>query len=286
MAEAPLEAWPRSSPRALGYGDPLGYPPLRKAIAQYLRSARGLRCGDDQIVICAGSQQAINLCAHLSFDPGDSVWMEDPGYAIARHVLTVNQAHIVPVPVDESGIDVEAGIRLAPNARLAYVTPARQCPLGVTMSTSRRESLLAWARAADAWILEDDYDSELRYASRPPAPLASSDTTGHVIFAGTLSKIIFPALRLGYLVVPSGLVEPFRRLRVLSDFASPYLLQATVAEFISEGHFERHIRRMRTLYQRRQELLVRMLQKRLAGKDRNRSVGRRYEPGGVAAATP
>jgi GntR family transcriptional regulator / MocR family aminotransferase len=256
-------AWRRSSTRALGYGDPLGYLPLRQAIGQYLRSARGLLCHEDQILICAGSQQAINLCAQLTFDPGDAVWMEDPGYAVARHALAVNEARIVPVPVDGAGLDVRAGIEAAPRARLAYVTPARQCPLGVTMSIARREALLAWARASDAWILEDDYDAELRYASRPPAPLWTLDPNGRVIFVGTLSKILFPALRLGYIVVPPPLVEAFRRLRVLSDFASPNLLQATVAEFITEGHFERHIRRMRTLYQRRQELLVHVLKKRL-----------------------
>ncbi len=259
-------AWRRSSPRALGYGDPLGYPPLRQAIAQYLRSARGLQCSDDQVIICAGSQQAINLCAELAFDPGDAVWMEDPGYIIARHALIAHEARVVPVTVDDEGIDVDAGVRAAPHARLAYVTPARQCPIGVTMSPRRREALLSWARSADAWILEDDYDSELRYASRPPAPLFTQDNTGRVMFAGTLSKIMFPALRLGYLVVPHGLIEPFRRLRVLSDFTSPYLLQATMAEFIVEGHFERHIRRMRTLYQRRHHVLVHLLQKRLGSR--------------------
>ena len=259
-------AWRKSSPRALGYGDPFGYAPLRQAIGQYLRSARGLQCNEEQILICAGSQQAINLCAHLSCDPGDKVWMEDPGYIGARNALVVNEAHLVPVPVDEFGIDVQAGIEAAPDARLAYVTPARQCPLGVTMNVGRREALIAWARSANAWILEDDYDSELRYASRPPAPLWTMDPNGHVVFVGTLSKIMFPALRLGYMVIPPGLIEAFRRVRVLSDFTSPYLLQAAVAEFIREGHFERHIRRMRTLYQRRHELLVHLLKKRLGSR--------------------
>jgi GntR family transcriptional regulator/MocR family aminotransferase len=257
--------WRRSSPRALGYGDPLGCKPLRRAIAQYLRSARGIGCSDDQVVICAGSQHAINLCAQLTLDPGDLVWMEDPGYPGAVHALTLNQARIAPVPIDEHGLQVQAGVEAAPDARLAYVTPARQCPLGVAMSAARREALLTWARSAGAWILEDDYDSELRYASRPPSPIAALDAMDRVIFVGTFSKIMFPSLRLGYLVVPPGLVEPLRRLRLLSDFASPYLLQATVAEFITEGHFERHIRRMRTLYERRQTTLVSTLQERLRG---------------------
>lgn len=259
-------AWRRSSPRALGYGDPFGYAPLRRAIGQYLRSARGLLCSDDQILVTAGSQQAINLCAHLAFDPGDAVWMEDPGYVGARHAFMVHEARLVPVPVDESGLDVRAGIEAAPDARLAYVTPARQLPLGVTMSLARREALLAWARSANAWILEDDYDSELRYASRPPAPLWSMDPNGRVVFIGTLSKIMFPALRLGYMVVPPGLADLFRRVRILSDMTSPYLLQAAMAEFIMEGHFERHIRRMRTLYQRRHELLTHLLKKRLGSR--------------------
>lgn len=258
-------AWRRSSARALGYGDALGHAGLRRAIAEYLRSARGFQCGDEQVVICAGSQQGINLCAQLTFDPGDDVWFEDPGYAVARHALTVNQARIVPVPVDDSGLDVAAGIRSAPAARLAYVTPARQCPLGVTMSADRRHALLAWARTANAWILEDDYDSELRYASHPAVPLAATDPGGRVILAGTFSKVMFPALRLGYLVLPPDLIEPVRRLRVLADFTSPDLLQAAMAEFMIEGHFERHIRRMRTLYQRRHELLVQLLQQKLRG---------------------
>jgi GntR family transcriptional regulator/MocR family aminotransferase len=259
-------AWRKSSPRALGYGDPFGYGPLRRAIGQYLRSARGLLCSEDQILICAGSQQAINLCAHLAFDPGDAAWIEDPGYIGAQHALVMNGARIVPVPVDESGIDVQAGIEAAPDARLVYVTPARQLPLGVTMSLARREALLGWARSANAWIFEDDYDSELRYASRPLAPLWTMDPNGRVVFVGTLSKIMFPALRLGYLVVPPGLVDAFRRARILSDMTSPYLLQAAMAEFIMEGHFERHIRRMRTLYQRRHELLVHLLKKRLGSR--------------------
>jgi GntR family transcriptional regulator/MocR family aminotransferase len=259
-------AWRRSSPRALGYGDAFGYVPLRQAIGQYLRSARGLLCSEDQILVCAGSQQAINLCAHLAFDPGDSVWIEDPGYPGARNAFTMNEARLVPVPVDQSGIDVQAGIAAAPDARLAYVTPARQCPLGVTMSVTRREALLAWARSANAWIFEDDYDSELRYASQPPPPLWTMDPNGRVVFVGTLSKIMFPALRLGYMVVPPSLVAAFRRARLICDFTSPYLLQAAVAEFIMEGHFERHIRRMRTLYQRRHDLLVHMLKKRLGSR--------------------
>ncbi len=257
------KAWRRSTPRSLGYGDPHGYKPLRQAIGEYLRSARGLHCHEDQILICAGSQQAIQLCAQLLFDPGDAVWMEEPGYTIARYALEMNGARVVPVAVDEQGLDVSAGIGAAPQARMAYVTPAKQLPLGVTMSRSRRDELLAWASAANAYVIEDDYDSELRYATSPPAPLATLDAHGRVIFIGTLSKILYPSLRVGYMVVPPPLVEVFRRARVLSDFASPALVQAALTEFITEGHFERHIRRMRMVYQRRQQLLLRGLTTRL-----------------------
>jgi GntR family transcriptional regulator/MocR family aminotransferase len=256
-------AWRRSTPRSLGYGDPHGYKPLRRAIGEYLRSARGLQCHEDQILICAGSQQAIQLCAQLLFDPGDAAWMEEPGYTIARYALSMNGARVVPVPVDAQGLDVRAGVAAAPEARVAYVTPAKQLPLGVTMSPSRREELLAWANAADAYVIEDDYDSELRYATSPPAPLATLDAHGRVIFIGTLSKILYPSLRVGYMVVPPPLVEIFRRARVLTDFSSPALVQAALTEFITAGHFERHIRRMRTVYHRRQQLLLHGLKTRL-----------------------
>jgi GntR family transcriptional regulator/MocR family aminotransferase len=259
-------AWRRSTPRSLGYGDPHGYKPLRQAIGAYLRSARGLHCHEDQILICAGSQQALQLCAQLLFDPGDAVWMEEPGYTIARYALSMNGARVVPVPVDDEGIDVGAGMAAAPHARLAYVTPAKQCPLGVTMSPRRREELLAWARSADAYVIEDDYDSELRYATVPPPPLATLDAHGRVIFVGTLSKILFPSLRVGYMVVPPRLVEMFRRARMLADFASPALVQAALTEFVTEGHFERHIRRMRVVYQRRQQLLVHSIRARLGAR--------------------
>lgn len=257
------KAWRRATPRSLGYGDPHGYLPLRQAIGHYLRSARGLQCHEDQILICSGSQQAIQLCAQLLFDAGDAVWMEEPGYTIARYALAANGARLVPVPVDHDGLDVAAGIAAAPEATFAYITPAKQLPLGVTMSQARREALLAWANAANAYILEDDYDSELRYGAGPPAPLATLDANGRVIFVGTFSKILYPALRVGYMVLPPGLVEIFRRARVLADFTSPYLLQAALTELINEGHFERHIRRMRTVYQRRQQLLVHTLRSRL-----------------------
>lgn len=252
-------AWKRSSPRSLGYGDPAGHPPLRAAIARYLRAARGLACTDDQVVVCAGSQQAIDLVGRVLLDEGDSVWIEDPGYVMALASLRANGQRVVAVPVDEHGLDVEAGKRAAPDAKLVYVTPARQVPLGVVLAETRRRALLDWAAAAGAWIFEDDYDSELQFASRPPAPLRALDRTGRVILAGTFSKVLFPALRLGYIVADAPIARAIARARQVTDIATPLLPQAVLAEFIADGHFERHIRRMRSLYHDRQSLLVRLL---------------------------
>ena len=256
-------AWKRSLPSSLGYGDPRGYLPLRRAIAQYLRSARGVSCDEEQIVICSGSQQAIDLAARVLLDEGDQAWVEDPGYVVAQASLRANGIGLVPVPVDSQGMDVRAGIRMARAAKFIYVTPARQVPLGVVMSAARRRSLLAWAASSGAWIFEDDYDSDIQFASRPPRPLYARDATGCVLLAGTFSKVLFPALRLGYLVAPVRVAQAIARMKHLADIASPHLHQAVLADFIAEGHFERHIRRMRVLYQGRQELLVRLLRKAL-----------------------
>jgi GntR family transcriptional regulator/MocR family aminotransferase len=257
--------WRRSSPRSLGYGEPFGFLPLRKAIAAYLRSARGVRCEPEQVLICTGSQQAIDLTARVLLDPGDRVWMEDPGYPGVRNTLAGHEAEIVPVRVDAEGLDVAHGRALAPDARLAFVTPARQVPLGVALSLSRRLDLLRWAYSAGAWIFEDDYDGELRYTSTPLSSLQGLDENGHVIYAGTFSKLMFPALRLGYLVVPPALHDVFYKARMMAGFSSAYLEQAALTDFIAEGHFERHIRRMRVLYQTRQQLLVTLLRRRLSG---------------------
>lgn len=258
-------AWRRTTPQTLAYGDVLGYRPLRRALAAHLRSARGLACTEDQVVICNGTQQALDFVARLLADPGDSAWVEDPGHPGARLAFEANGLTVVPVPVDDEGIDVSAGIRAAPAARLAFVTPARQLLLGVTMSERRREALLTWAAAARSWILEDDYDSELRYVSGPLRPLQASDSAGCVVLAGTFSKVMLPSLRMGYMVVPPALVEPLRRLRMAVDLGSPVLPQAVMADFIADGHFARHIRRMRTLYQERHDLLLDRLRERLGG---------------------
>ncbi len=248
--------WRRPPANQLFAADPAGYRPLREAIATYLGAARAVRCNADQIVIVSGSQQAIDLVARLLIDPGDQVWLEEPGYLGTRGALLGAGAELVPVPIDGEGLDVAAGCRAAPRARLACVCPSHQFPLGVTMSLSRRLALLDWARQADAFILEDDYDSEYRYRGRPLTALQGLDTQARVIYVGTMSKVMFPGLRLGYLVLPEDLVDPVRALRIHIDGHPATLPQAALAEFIAAGHFAGHIRRMRTLYAERQQTLL------------------------------
>jgi DNA-binding transcriptional MocR family regulator len=195
--------------------------------------------------------------------PGDAAWIEDPGYPGARGVLLGVGAQVIPVPVDNEGLDVAAGMKRCAQARLAFVTPSHQFPLGGTMSLSRRLALLGWAKRANAWIIEDDYDSEYRFAGRPLAALQSLDSANRVIYLGTFSKVLFPALRLGYLVVPPGLVDAFIAVRRFIDMHVPVLEQAALADFIVEGHFSRHIRRTRRLYAARRAALVEALGKEL-----------------------
>lgn len=250
---------------ALSCDHPAGHGPLREAVAAYLAAARGVRCAAGQVVIVNGSQQALSLIAHVLLDPGDAVWVEEPGYFGTQGALLGAGAHVIPVPVDGEGLDVAAGRAQCPAARMAFVTPSHQMPLGVTLSLSRRLALLEWARGAGAWVVEDDYDSEYRYASRPLAALQGLDTAGRVLYTGTFSKVLFPGLRLGYLVVPPTLVEAFTTARLFADMYSPLLEQLLVTEFIQAGHFERHIRRMRALYAERQAALVEAARRDLAG---------------------
>lgn len=253
----------RRAPRALlPYGVPNGYQPLRRAIADYLEVSRGARCTSEQVIIVGGSQEALYLAAHLLIEPGDTAWTENPGYPGARNALSAAGAHIVGVPVDGEGLDLAQGLGLAPNARIAYITPSHQYPLGVTMTVGRRLALLEWARQSGAWILEDDYDSEFRYTSRPLPSLqgldaGSGDRDARVIYIGSFSKTLFPSLRIGFLVVPSALVDAFAAARAVIDRQSPTVDQAVLAEFIAEGHFVRHLRRMRALYAERQDALLR-----------------------------
>jgi GntR family transcriptional regulator/MocR family aminotransferase len=257
--------WRRPPRELLGYGDPAGYRPLRVAIAAYLRVARGVRCEPEQVVIVAGSQQGLAIVARVLLDEGDVVWLEDPGYLGARGALRAAGARLVPVPVDDEGLAIAAGATRGPAPRLIYVTPSHQYPLGVTMSLARRLALLEWAGRVGAWVLEDDYDSEYRYGGRPLAALQGLDGDGRVIYLGTFSKVLCPGLRLGYLVAPPDLVDAFVAARALADRHSPGIEQAALADFIAEGHFARHLRRMRALYAARQAALVDAARRELAG---------------------
>lgn len=251
------QRWRERNPALLSYADPAGYGPLREAVANYLQLVRAVRCEPDQVILVSGSQQGLDLTARLLLDPGDAVWFEEPGYLGARGAFAAAGAKLVPVPVDEEGMDVEPGERLCPRARLAYVSPSHQYPLGVTMSLERRLRLLEWAERSGAWILEDDYDSEFRYRGWPLASLQGLDRSDRVIYLGTFSKVLFPSLRLGYLIVPRRLARSFATGRALNDRQSPMLEQAVLADFITQGHFARHIRSMRLLYAERQAALVR-----------------------------
>ena len=246
----------RPDPRLLGYADPHGAPALRQAIAAYLRAARAVRCEPEQVVVTAGAQQAIDLVLRVVLEPGAPVWLEDPCYPAVRAALTAAGARILPVPVDAQGLDVAAGIAAGPEARLAYVTPSSQYPLGVQLSMARRLELLAWARRVGAFVLEDDYDSEFRYAGRPLASLQGIDDGGRVIYVGTFSKVLFPGLRLGYAVVPTELLKPVLAARLLADWHPAALQEAVVADFLAEGHFAQHLRRMRRRYRAARDVLV------------------------------
>jgi GntR family transcriptional regulator/MocR family aminotransferase len=244
---------------ALHCVDPMGSEPLREAIATYLRTARAVRCEARQIMMVNGSQQALEISARALLDPGDPVWIEDPGYRMARYVFMMARSRLVPVPVDEEGLVVAAGVKRARHARAAFVTPSHQFPLGVTMSASRRLQLLQWAQTSGSWIIEDDYDSEYRYASRPVASLQGLDIDCRVIYIGTFSKVLFPSMRLGYMVIPSDLVGRFAAVRHAIDLGAPEAYQAALTDFITEGHFARHLRRMRLLYGTRRNALVESL---------------------------
>jgi GntR family transcriptional regulator/MocR family aminotransferase len=214
-------------------------------------------------MVVSGSQQGLDLCARVLLEPGAQAWVEEPGYSGARNAFRLAGARLVPVPVDGEGLDVARGEALGPHARVAYVTPSHQFPLGMTLSAGRRMQLLAWAERRGGWIVEDDYDSEYRYESQPIAALQGLDGAQRVIYLGTLSKVFFPALRLGYLVLPADLVEPFRRVRDAVDLFPPTFHQAVLADFIAEGHFARHLRRMRLLYRERRTALVAALRAEL-----------------------
>lgn len=270
----PLAQWARQVAKhwrahrsvVLGYGDPHGYYPLRRAVAAHLKTNRGVTCEPEQVFIVAGAQHAFQVIADVLLDPGDKVWFENPGAMGARNALLARGADVVPVPVDAEGISVDAGLAAAPEFKLAFVTPSHQHPLGVTMSLARRLALLAAAEAADAYIIEDDYDGEFCYGTRPLPALRSIDARERVIYVGTFSKSLFPALRLGYFVCPAPLVP------LVGQVSSAYLQevasnpQAVVADFIDEGHFATHLRRMRRLYAERHQVLLDCARAELAGR--------------------
>lgn len=264
LKEFPFDIWARLMSRAwrnppmdiLANTEPAGYRPLREAIAGYVRTSRAVRCHADQVIIVSGAQQAIGLAAHVLLDDGDPVLVEEPGYPGVRGVLLAAGAELIPVPVDDEGFDVEAGERMAADARLACVAPSHEYPLGVTMSLSRRLKLLDWASRCDSWVIEDDYDSEFRYSGRPLAALQGLDRDGRVVYVGSFSKVMFPSLRLGYLIVPEDLIDPFRQARAALDDHPSTTGQPALAQFIEEGYFAAHLRRMKKLYGARQEALL------------------------------
>jgi GntR family transcriptional regulator / MocR family aminotransferase len=256
--------WRSARQFALGYGDAQGYRPMRQAIAGHLRADRGIACDWQQVFIVSGAQQGFQLIASTLLDPGDRVWFENPGAIGARNSFILHGAELVPVPVDDDGLDVARGKALAPEFKAVFVTPAHQQPLGCKMSLERRFALLQAAEEADAWIIEDDWDGELCFAGRPLPTLRGIDSAGRVIYVGTFSKSMSPSLRLGFLLAPPPLVPTFETALEAFSPGVPTSLQAIVADFIDEGLFATHIRRMRKIYAEKSELLISAARRQLS----------------------
>lgn len=277
LEEFPQALWTRLvtrraralSTRSLGYGRPRGLPPLREAIAEYLRRSRGVRASAEQVLIVSGTQQALDLAGRLLLDPGDRVVLEEPSYQAARQLFLALGARLCPTPVDEEGLRVAELPR--GKVRMAYVTPSHQFPLGGVLSLARRFELLRWAEATGAYILEDDYDGEFRYDARPLEAVQGLDRAGRVLYVGSFSKVLFPSLRIGYLVIPENLMAAAASLKFLMDCATPTFEQEVLVDFLAEGHFERHLRTMRALYARRRAVILEALQQGLG--DRLEVVG-------------
>lgn len=269
----PDRAWAQATTRALrslalgrgGYPDLQGLPELRQEIALHLSATRGLLADPSCIVITAGTQQALRIAAEVLLDPGDAAWVEDPGYIAGRGALLAAGADVVAVPSDADGLDVAAGLRLAPEARLALVAPSHATPLGGALPVGRRLALLDWAARADAWLLEDDCDSEFRWQGKPLPPLATLDRGGRVIYCGTFSKTLAPGLRLGFAVLPPALIPAFLRARTLIDRGPNLIGQAVLAEYMKDGRLAAHIRRMRTEYDRRRLAVLAALARHCPG---------------------
>jgi GntR family transcriptional regulator/MocR family aminotransferase len=251
------------------YGYTAGLPALREAIASWVARSRGVTCTADQVLVTSGAQQSMDLVMRMLLDPGSKVVVEDPCYRFVRRVASLTGASIIPIRVDGEGLDTDRLPESDPNIRLACITPSHQYPTGAILPLSRRLDLLAWAGRTGALIYEDDYDGELRYDSRPVPALAALATAGNgpnnVIYSGSFSKVLFPALRLGYIILPPDLVGPFSDAKATVDRHAPTLNQAVVAAFITEGHFERHLVRMRRLYSRRHDALISAMETHLAG---------------------
>ena len=242
--------------RQLDYADTAGLLELRTVIAEYVQTSRGTTCSADQVFVVAGAQRGLQMICSLLLDTGDRVVLEEPGYPGARSAFAGAGARIVPVRVDTHGLDVASATRQAADARMVYVTPSNQFPLGVPLSLMRRLALLKWAGRAGAWVVEDDYDSEFRYQTRPFQCLHGLDADGRVIYVGTFAKSIFPALRLGFVIVPLDIRDDFLAARRAADVHPPLLEQMVLADFIGEGHYARHLRRMRSAYRERLEALT------------------------------
>lgn len=267
----PMELWTRITARVLRRAstnhllgsEPMGYEPLRQAVANYLSSSRGVNCEPGQVAIVSGVQEGLDLAARLFVNPGERVCMEQPGFIGAAQVFEAIGAKVSTIALDDQGIQLQE--RSLRGARLVYVTPGHQFPLGITMSLARRLELLKWASRSGSLIFEDDYDGEFRYSGRPIPALQGLDLSGCVLYAGSFSKILFPSLRLAYLVVPADLVDRVAAAKSLTTRHAPVLDQAVLCEFITEGHFGRHVRRMRELYATRLSVLLESARQELAG---------------------
>jgi len=263
----PRKTWARMAGRtlrtletiAMTYPDPAGYEPLRRAIATYLGISRGITCTHEQVFVTAGYRGALELVCRALLQPGDVGWYEDPGYMLARQFLEHAGVRLMPIPVDEEGLKVSEGLRQARHARFAVVTPTHQSPMGMALSLPRRLELLDWAVHSNGWIIEDDYDSEFRYMGRPLPALKSLDRDGRVLYTGTFSKVLFPGLRVAYLVAPASQVGKFRDAVDIFPGPGSIFPQATIADFMEQGHFSRHLHKMRSLYAERRDHLVEAL---------------------------
>jgi len=268
----PLETWLKLNAKVtrgikretLLYADPMGYPPLREEIARYLSAHRGVECSAEQIVVLNSSQQALGLIASLLMEPGERIGLEEPGFHGARQVFCAAALRLESIPVDEDGISSDRVEKLGSDIRAVYVTPSHQYPLGATLSLQRRLALVRWAERTRGWIIEDDYDSEFRYDGRPIAAIQSLAPSGRVLYVGTFSKVLFPGLRLAYLVLPPSLVPAFVSARTLVDGHTAVISQAVLAEFMREGHFTTHIRRMRQIYHARRDAFAEAFEKHLS----------------------